>query len=97
MISFSTILLFGIFSGFSLFSIWPLLLDKINNDQYDNDTLNDLERRKSILYREIQYLDNEFFVQNMNIDDYNISRAELVREVSNIIDQINSFPSNKTI
>ena len=49
MISFSTILLFGIFSGFSLFSIWPLLLDKINNDQYDNDTLNDLERRKSIL------------------------------------------------
>ena len=97
MISFSTILLFGIFSGFSLFSIWPLLLDKINNDQYDNDTLNDLERRKSILYKEIQYLDNEFFVQNMNIDDYNISRAELVREVSNIIDQINSFPSNKTI
>lgn len=97
MISFSTILLFGIFSGFSLFSIWPLLLDKINNDQYDNDTLNDLERRKSILYREIQYLDNEFFVQNMNIDDYNISRAELVREVSNIIDQMNSFPSNKTI
>ena len=97
MISFSTILLFGIFSGFSLFSIWPLLLDKINNDQYDNDTLNDLERRKSILYREIQYLDNEFFVQNMNIDDYNISRTELVREVSNIIDQMNSFPSNKTI
>ena len=97
MISFSTILLFGIFSGFSLFSIWPLLLDKINNDQYDYDTLNDLERRKSILYREIQYLDNEFFVQNMNIDDYNISRAELVREVSNIIDQMNSFPSNKTI
>ena len=97
MISFSTILLFGIFSGLFLFSIWPLLLDKINNDQYDNDTLNDLERRKSILYREIQYLDNEFFVQNMNIDDYNISRAELVREVSNIIDQMNSFPSNKTI
>ena len=97
MISFSTILLFGIFSSFFLFSIWPLLLDKINNDQYDNDTLNDLERRKSILYREIQYLDNEFFVQNMNIDDYNISRAELVREVSNIIDQMNSFPSNKTI
>ena len=58
---------------------------------------NTLERRKSILYREIQYLDNEFFVQNMNIDDYNISRAELVREVSNIIDQMNSFPSNKTI
>ena len=97
MISFSTILLFGIFFGFFLFSIWPLLLDKINNDQYDYDTLNDLERRKSILYREIQYLDNEFFVQNMNIDDYNISRAELVREVSNIIDQMNSFPSNKII
>ena len=97
MISFSTILLFGIFSGLFLFSIWPLLLDNINNDQYDYDTLNDLERRKSILYREIQYLDNEFFVQNMNIDDYNISRAELVREVSNIIDQMNSFPSNKII
>ena len=90
-------LLFIIFAGLFLFSIWPLFLEEIINDKEDYDLLNTLERRKSILYREIQYLDNEFFVQNMNIDDYNISRAELVREVSNIIDQMNSFPSNKTI
>jgi hypothetical protein len=53
--------------------------------------LNDLERRKLILYREIQYLDNEYFLHNINTNDYNSSRADLVREISKIIDQISSI------
>ena len=59
--------------------------------------LNDLERRKLILYREIQYLDNEYFIHNINTNDYNSSRADLVREVSKIIDQISSFLPNQKI
>ncbi len=90
MISYSTLFLFFIFSCFFLFSIWPLLSDRISNNLENFDILNDLERRKSILYREIQYLDNEYYTQKINIDDYNTSRTELVREVSEIIDRINS-------
>lgn len=59
--------------------------------------LNDLERRKLILYREIQYLDNEYFIHNINTNDYNSSRADLVREVSKIIDKISSFMPNQKI
>ena len=59
--------------------------------------LNDLERRKLILYREIQYLDNEYFIHNINTNDYNLSRADLVREVSKIIDKISSFMPNQKI
>ncbi len=95
MISYSTLFLFFIFSCFFLFSIWPLLSDRINNNLKNFDILNDLERRKSILYREIQYLDNEYYTQKINIDDYNTSRTELVREVSEIIDKINSSLNNQ--
>ena len=90
-------LLFLIFSGLFLFSIWPLFLEEIINDKEDYDLLNTLERRKSILYREIQYLDNESFIDNINVEDYNSSRAELVSEVSKIIDQINLQSSNQDI
>tara|TARA_B100002049_G_scaffold44837_1_gene31136 strand:- start:383 stop:676 length:294 start_codon:yes stop_codon:yes gene_type:complete len=90
-------LLFIIFSGLFLFSIWPLFLEEIINDKEDYDLLNTLERRKSILYREIQYLDNEYFIDNINVEDFNTSRAELVSEVSKIIDQINLQSSNQDI
>ena len=95
MISYSTLFLFFIFSCFFLFSIWPLLSDRISNNLENFDILNDLERRKSILYREIQYLDNEYYTQKIHIDDYNTSRTELVREVSEIIDKINSSLNNQ--
>ena len=90
-------LLFIIFSGLFLFSIWPLFLEKIINDKEDYDLINTLERRKSILYREIQYLDNEYFIDNINVEDFNSSRAELVSEVSKIIDQINLQSSKQDI
>ena len=41
-------LLFIIFAGLFLFSIWPLFLEEITNDKEDYDLLNTLERRKSI-------------------------------------------------
>ena len=91
------LLLFLMFSSFFLFSIWPLFLKEIINDKEDYDLLNTLERRKSILYREIQYLDNEYFIDNINVEDYNSTRSELVSEVSKIIDQINLQSSKQDI
>ncbi|SVA21357.1 uncharacterized protein METZ01_LOCUS74211 [marine metagenome] len=72
-------------------------MEEIINDKEDYDLLNTLERRKSILYREIQYLDNEYFIDNINVEDFNSSRAELVSEVSKIIDQINLQSSKQDI
>jgi len=83
------LLLFLMFSSFFLFSIWPLFLKEIINDKEDYDLLNTLERRKSILFREIQYLDNEYLIENIYAEDYNSFRAELLSEISEIIDQIN--------
>ena len=83
------LLLFLMFSSLFLFSIWPLFLKEIINDKEDHDLLNTLERRKSILYREIQYLDNEYLIENIYAEDYDKSRAELLSEISEIIDQIN--------
>jgi len=83
------LLLFLMFSSFFLFSIWPLFLKEVINDKEDHDLLNTLERRKSILYREIQYLDNEYLFENIHAEDYNSFRAELLSEISEIIDQIN--------
>ena len=51
----------------------------------------------SILYREIQYLDNEYYIENINAGDYNSSRTELVSEISEIIDQINLQSSKQGI
>ena len=74
-----------------------MFLEEIINDREDYDLLNTLERRKSILYREIQHLDNEYFIDNINVEDFNTSRAELVSEVSKIIDQINLLSSKQDI
>ncbi|MFL3027081.1 MAG: hypothetical protein ACJZ1O_02170 [Candidatus Neomarinimicrobiota bacterium] len=92
-----SILLFLMFFSFFLFSIWPLLWGEIVNDKESHDLINALERRKSILYREIQYLDNEYYIENINAGDYNSSRTELVSEISEIIDQINLQSSKQGI
>jgi hypothetical protein len=53
-----------------------------------------LERRKSILYREIQYIDAEYDIGNLDKDDYNLSRIKLVQETSDIIAEIKLISSN---
>jgi len=89
-------IIYNFFGFISLFDL-ALFLEEIINDREDYDLLNTLERRKSILYREIQYLDNEYFIDNINVEDFNTSRAELVSEVSKIIDQINLLSSKQDI
>ena len=53
-----------------------------------------LERRKSILYREIQYIDAEYDIGNLDKNDYNLTRIELVQETSDIIAEIKLISSN---
>jgi hypothetical protein len=77
-----------------LYSIWPLFKGIIFNPSNSQDTLDALERRKTILYREIQYIDAEYDIGNLNKEDYNLTRTELVQETSDIIAEIKLISSN---
>jgi hypothetical protein len=77
-----------------LYSIWPLFKGVIFNPSNSQDTLDALERRKSLLYREIQYIDAEYDIGNLNKEDYNLTRTELVQETSDIIAEIKLISSN---
>ena len=94
MFSFSMLMLFSLFSLVFLYSIWPLFKGIIFNPSNSQDTLDALDRRKTILYREIQYIDAEYDIGNLNKDDYNLTRTELVQETSDIIAEIKLISSN---
>ena len=72
----------------------PLFKGIIFNPSNSQDTLDALERRKTILYREIQYIDAEYDIGNLNKEDYNLTRTELVQETSDIIAEIKLISSN---
>jgi hypothetical protein len=88
------LMLFCLFLSVFLYSIWQLFKEKIVNPSNSQDTLDALDRRKSILYREIQYIDAEYDIGNLGKDDYNLMRMELVQETSDIIDEIKLITSN---
>ena len=94
MVSLSMFMLFCLFLSIFLYSIWPLFKEKIFNPSNSQDTLDALDRRKSILYREIQYIDAEYDIGNLDKDDYNLTRIELVQETSGIIAEIKLISSN---
>ena len=94
MFSFSMLMLFSLFSLVFLYSIWPLFKGIIFNPSNSQDTLDALDRRKTILYREIQYIDAEYDIGNLNKEDYNLTRTELVQETSDIIAEIKLISSN---
>lgn len=94
MFSFSMLMLFCLFLLVFLYSIWPLFKGIIFNPSNSQDTLDALERRKTILYREIQYIDAEYDIGNLNKEDYNLTRTELVQETSDIIAEIKLISSN---
>jgi len=94
MFSFSMLMLFCLFLLVFLYSIWPLFKGIIFNPSNSQDTLDALERRKSLLYREIQYIDAEYDIGNLNKEDYNLTRTELVQETSDIIAEIKLISSN---
>ncbi|MFL3044574.1 MAG: hypothetical protein ACJZ1S_02115 [Candidatus Neomarinimicrobiota bacterium] len=94
MFSFSMLMLFFLFLVVFLYSIWPLFKEIKFNPSNSQDTLDALDRRKSILYREIQYIDAEYDIGNLDKDDYNLTRIELVQETSDIIAKIKLILSN---
>ena len=84
------------------YSLISFFMDSINqnhnktifNPSNSQDTLDALERRKSLLYKEIQYIDAEYDIGNLDKDDYNLTRIELVQETSDIIAKIKLILSN---
>ena len=94
MFSFSMLMLFCLFLLVFLYSIWPLFKEIKINPSNRQDTLDALERRKSLLYKEIQYIDAEYDIGNLGKDDYNLTRMEMVQETSDIIAEIKLISSN---
>ncbi|GIS71802.1 MAG: hypothetical protein CM1200mP10_13790 [Candidatus Neomarinimicrobiota bacterium] len=81
--------------GVFLYSIWPLFKEIKFNPSNSQDTLDALwGAEKTILYREIQYIDAEYDIGNLDKDDYNLTRIELVQETSDIIAKIKLILSN---
>ena len=75
------------------FAVQPLFVPKGEAIASDKVKLETLEIRKLSLYEQIKELELEFDMGNVSSDDYQRNRIELKREVSVVLEQINSISS----
>jgi len=76
-----------------VFAVQPLFVPKGAAIASDKVKLETLEIRKLSLYEQIKELELEFDMGNVSSDDYQRNRIELKREVSVVLEQINSISS----
>ena len=76
-----------------VFAVQPLFVPKGAAIASDKVKLETLEIQKSSLYEQIKELELEFDMGNVTSDDYQRNRIELKREVSVVLEQINSISS----
>ncbi len=85
----SVVLTFLIIFVIAVFVIQPLFLEpglEIKDTEKSSDAL---KQRKKILYRHIKELDMDYQLNNIQDDDYNQTRNELKKEVSEILTILN--------
>ena len=75
------------------FAVQPLFVSKSAAIASDKVKLEILEIRKLSLYEQIKELELEFDMGNVSSDDYQRNRIELKREVSMVLEQLNSISS----
>ena len=75
------------------FAVQPLFVSKGTARASDKVKLETLEIRKLSLYEQIKELELEFDMGNVSSDDYHRNRIELKREVSMVLEQLNSISS----
>ncbi|MBC8345353.1 MAG: hypothetical protein ISR82_02105 [Candidatus Marinimicrobia bacterium] len=73
-----------------IFVIQPLFLPMIAKKNIQVDVTS-LKRKKLLIYRQIKELEMEFDIGNINEQDFSSGRADLKREVSEVIAQLNSL------
>ena len=76
-----------------VFAVQPLFVPKGAAIASDKVKLETLEIRKLSLYEQIKELELEFDMGNVSSDDYQRNRIELKREVSMVLEQLNSISS----
>ena len=76
-----------------VFAVQPLFVSKGTAIASDKVKLETLEIQKSSLYEQIKELELEFDMGNVSSDDYQRNRIELKREVSMVLEQLNSIRS----
>ena len=75
------------------FAVQPLFVSKSTAIALDKVKLETLQIEKLSLYEQIKELELEFDMGNVSSDDYQRNRIELKREVSAVLEQINSLSS----
>jgi len=75
------------------FAVQPLFVSKGTAIASDKVKLETLEIQKLSLYEQIKELELEFDMGNVSSDDYQRNRIELKREVSMVLEQLNSISS----
>ena len=75
------------------FAVQPLFVPKGAAIASDKVKLETLEIQKLSLYEQIKELELEFDMGNVSSDDYQRNRIELKREVSMVLEQLNSISS----
>lgn len=84
----SMIVFFLIFCAMTVFVIQPLFLEQIPEIAETDNYPAALKQRKKILYRQIKELDLDYNLGNIQDEDYHLTRAELKKEVSEILTQL---------
>ena len=74
-----------------VFAVQPLFVPKGAAIASDKVKLETLEIQKLSLYEQIKELELEFDMGNVSSDDYQRNRIELKREVSMVLEQLNSI------
>ncbi|MBT3518629.1 MAG: hypothetical protein HOC41_05790 [Candidatus Marinimicrobia bacterium] len=76
----------ALFIGLTWYIITPLLSGNMNSPITVNK--HDLNRKKTLLLRQIKELDMDHHIGNISDEDYAINRRLLKREISEIISEI---------
>ncbi|MEE9189692.1 MAG: hypothetical protein V3U16_02875 [Candidatus Neomarinimicrobiota bacterium] len=79
------LIIIAVFAGTVIYSVQPLIHPVSESIKEQDDDIASLKIRKRILYRAIKELEMDYEVGKFSDDDYNKSRLELKREISEII------------
>jgi len=92
---FQYIVMSVVFIGLAWFVVQPLFESSRGIPSSKEEDLDDLQRRKLLLYRQIKELEMEYEIGNLDQSDYQQARVELKQEVSQVIGQIKRISKPK--
>lgn len=90
---FATIMTVLTFVVVLVFSVQPLFVSRGRSRSSYKVTAEALELRKLLLYEQIKELELEYEMGSISSADFQLNRSELKREVSTVLNKMNSLSS----